>query len=270
MWQWFRLWAWFVLTPAFAFTLAWSSLWARTQQTSQAHFISNVEAVAQLPETGGVVLGITSTYEAGDARPMLVANFLKRHNSPMTPHEEYGQKLVDIADRHGIDFRLVPAIAMQESNLCKATPPGSYNCLGFGVHSRGTLKFEKYEDGFERAARELKANYIDRGLDTPCKIMRKYTPSSNGSWCNSVNQWMSEMKFDDRARGKSDDVDHNVLEYAMKKVEPESEAEVAEVENSVESTVEPSPSPSPEVSPSPSPVSKKNSKAASSSTELSE
>jgi hypothetical protein len=248
MWQWFRLWAWFALTPAFAFTLAWSSLWARSLQTSQAHFISNVEAVAQLPETGGVVLGITNTYEAGDARPILVANFLKRHNSPMTPHEEYGVKLVEIADRHGIDFRLVPAIAMQESNLCKATPPGSYNCLGFGVHSRGTLKFEKYEDGFERAARELKANYIDRGLDTPCKIMRKYTPSSNGSWCNSVNQWMSEMKFDDRAKGKADDADHNVLEYAVNKVEPEVEA--------VEPAAVIEPSPSPEASPTPSPRAK--------------
>ncbi len=157
--------------------------------------------------------GVETIFETADARADLVANFLERHNSPLTPYEYFGRFFVDVADKYGIDFRLVPAIAMQESNLCKVIPEGSYNCLGFGVHSRGTLKFDRYEDGFERAARELKANYIDRGLTTPEQIMKKYTPSSNGSWAASVNQWMAEMRYDDRQLGKVLKSDADLLEF---------------------------------------------------------
>lgn len=157
--------------------------------------------------------GIQTDYQTEDARPAIVANFLERHNSPLQPYDHYGKVFVEIADRYGIDFRLVPAIAMQESNLCKAIPPGSNNCLGFGVHSRGTLAFDKYEDGFERAARELKKNYIDIGLTTPEQIMTKYTPSSNGSWANSVNQWMAEMRYDDRGKGRTEKTDADLLEF---------------------------------------------------------
>lgn len=161
----------------------------------------------------GSVKGVSTILEYDDSRATLVANFLERYKSPLQPYDEYGEKLVAIADKNNIDFRLLPAIAMQESNLCKVIPPGSYNCLGFGVHSRGTLGFENYEAGFERAARELKANYIDRGLTTPEEIMRKYTPSSNGSWAASVNQWMAEMRYDDRRMGQELKTDANVLEF---------------------------------------------------------
>lgn len=157
--------------------------------------------------------GMEASLEAEDARPAIVANFLERHNSPLQPYDHYGKVLVEIADRYGIDFRLLPAIAMQESNLCKAIPPGSNNCLGFGVHERGTLGFQKYEDGFERAAKELKKYYIDIGLTTPEQIMTKYTPSSNGSWANSVNQWMAEMRYDDRGKGRTEKTDADLLEF---------------------------------------------------------
>ena len=151
--------------------------------------------------------------EISDARAQLVANFLERHNSPMKPYDYHAQKLVEIADRYGIDFRLLPAIAMQESNLCKVIPENSYNCLGFGVHERGTLRFESYEAAFEMAAKTLKKNYIDIGLTTPEQIMRKYTPSSNGSWAESVNQWMAEMRYDDRGKGRELKENADLLEF---------------------------------------------------------
>jgi hypothetical protein len=157
---------------------------------------------------------VVSVVESQDARPELIAKFLERHNSPMTPYDYYGQKLVEIADRHDLDFRLLPAIAMQESNLCRVTnPKAPNNCLGFGIHSRGTLDFESYEAGFERAARELRQNYIDQGLDTVSLIETKYTPFSNGSWANSVNQWMAEIRYDDRELGRSEKINTNVLEF---------------------------------------------------------
>lgn len=159
--------------------------------------------------------GVTSIVESEDGRAEIVANFLKRHKSPLEPYDYYGEVLVGIADKYSIDFRLLPAIAMQESNLCKVIPEGSYNCLGFGIHSRGTLTFPSYEASFERAAKELKANYINQGRITPEMIMKKYTPSSNGSWANSVNQWMAEMRYDDRESGRTKRTDANVLEFAQ-------------------------------------------------------
>lgn len=161
----------------------------------------------------GEVQGVTTVVETEDARAEIVANFLERYDSPLKPYDYFGTKLVEIADRYNLDFRLVPAIAMQESNLCKRTPEGTHNCLGFGIHERGTLGFDSYEAGFERAAREIKANYVDIGLTSPQEIMTKYTPSSNGSWAESVNQWMAEMRYDDRASGKQLKTDANVLEF---------------------------------------------------------
>lgn len=158
---------------------------------------------------------VQTVIESEDARAALVAKFLERHNSPMQPYDYYGHKIVEISDRYQFDFRLLPAIAMQESNLCKNTNPGApHNCLGFGIHARGTLDFESYEAGFERAGRELKAYYIDKGLTTVELIESKYTPSSNGSWANSVNQWMAEMRFDDRQMGRELKDNADVMEFA--------------------------------------------------------
>lgn len=151
--------------------------------------------------------------ETRDARAQLVSNFLERHGSPLQPYDYWGKTLVEIADKYTIDFRLLPAIAMQESNLCKVIPEGSHNCLGLGIHARGTWGFERYEDNFDAAARILKRNYIDQGLVTPEQIMRKYTPSSNGSWAASVNQWMAEMRFDDRSLGRTKKGDADLLEF---------------------------------------------------------
>ena len=167
----------------------------------------------QLPGTSDT--GIQSQIQAEDARVQIITNFLTRHNSPLDPPEHYARALVEVADRYNLDYRLLPAIMMQESNLCKRAPEGTNNCLGFGIHARGTLGFETYEAGFDRAAREIKERYIDIGLTTPEDIQKKYTPSSNGSWAYSVNQWIVEMEHDDRqlARESENRKNNNLLEY---------------------------------------------------------
>jgi hypothetical protein len=173
------------------------------------------------------VLGTSTIVETDDARALLVTNFLKRYNGkldsnlnlnhPLVPEEYYGQFFIEIADKYEMDFRLLPAIAMQESNLCKVTPkPGgveSYNCLGLGVHSRGTWMFPSYEANLDQAAKILKENYIDRGLVTPEQIMKKYTPSSPGTWASSVNQWMTEMRYNDRSSGIQLKENADLLEF---------------------------------------------------------
>jgi hypothetical protein len=133
----------------------------------------------------------------------------------MKPYDHYGRFLVDLADEYNLDFRLLPAIAMRESNLCKNTHSGApHNCLGFGIHSEGTLDFDSYESGFERAAKEIRAYYVDQGRITTEMVGQKYATSP--TWADGVNQFMAEMRYDDRALGlelKEDDT--NVLEFAQ-------------------------------------------------------
>ncbi|NCO12249.1 MAG: hypothetical protein COZ34_03685 [Candidatus Pacebacteria bacterium CG_4_10_14_3_um_filter_34_15] len=179
------------------------------------------------------ILGATTISESEDARAVIVANFLKRYNTPkplgvrrlnhpLVPEDYFGKFFVELADEYNLDFRLLPAIAMQESNLCVSTPRPlnengnvveSYNCLGFGVYGKTVTMFPSFEANFEQAAKSLKKNYIDIGLDTPYKIMKKYTPPSDGSWAESVNQWMTEMRYDDRSSGIKLKENTDLLEF---------------------------------------------------------
>jgi len=157
---------------------------------------------------------VQTVVESDDARPVIVAEFLKRHSSPMEPYEYYGQRLVEIADEYNLDFRLLPAIAMRESNLCKNTHSNApHNCLGFGIHSEGTLDFDSYEAGFERAAKEIRAYYVDEGRITTEMVGQKYATSE--TWADGVNQFMAEMRYDDRQLGRELKENTNVLEFAQ-------------------------------------------------------
>ncbi len=175
-------------------------------QDSQAKIVAGSQEASQEQV-------IHSQAELKDARAAIVANFLQKYDSPLKPYDYYSQVLVEIADRYELDFRFLPAIMMEESNLCKNIPEGTNNCLGFGIHSRGRLGFDSYEAGFERAARELRANYVEEGRIQVSQIAKKYTASVD-KWTNSVNQWMAEMKYDDRYKGLERKTDASVLEYA--------------------------------------------------------
>ncbi|MBP7774553.1 hypothetical protein KA078_02060 [Candidatus Woesebacteria bacterium] len=195
--------------------------YAQLTHQSVTELLIGAPAVERFADSGNSVVTtpkeMTGQSEAADARVALVHNFLTRHNSPILEEDpEFAQFLVGLADTHGMDFRLLPAIAMQESNLCKVIPEGSHNCLGLGVHKRGTWGFETYRENFTAAAKILKENYINKGLTTTEQIEKKYNPTSanrDGSWASSVNQWMAEMRYDDRQLGKEKKSDADLLEF---------------------------------------------------------
>ncbi len=203
------------LAPVLLFLLLTVSVWRlRTiRLTPLLQGPGTVLAATDVTAAPAVSTGVVAAVETADARVDIISNFLQRHDSPLEPADYYARALVEIADRYNLDYRLLPAIMMQESNLCKSAPADSYNCLGFGIHARGTLAFDSYEEGFDRAAREIKERYIDIGLTTPEDIMTKYTPSSNGSWAFSVNQWIVEMEHDDRQLAREERRNNDLLEY---------------------------------------------------------
>lgn len=149
---------------------------------------SGAKIFAALPDTMPTV---ESQIGYKDARAEIIRAYLKKYNSPLVDKADY---IVEVADKNELDFRLITAIAQQESNLCKKIPEGTFNCWGWGIHSRGTLGFESFEEGIRIVSEGIKREYINKGYTTPEEIMRKYTPSSNGSWAYGVNTFLEEMR----------------------------------------------------------------------------
>lgn len=137
-----------------------------------------------------------SSYEAkvnvADGRSANLKSFFRKHNSPLYDKADF---VVAMADKYGLDYRLLPAIAMQESNLCRVIPNNSYNCWGWGIYGSTVTRFESYEDAIETVSKGLKKHYIDKGLITATAIMQKYNPSSpNGSWAHGVNTFLQALE----------------------------------------------------------------------------
>ncbi|MBP7967684.1 hypothetical protein KAZ66_05450 [Candidatus Woesebacteria bacterium] len=126
-----------------------------------------------------------------DKRVAILKAFFRRHDSPLYEHAEY---VVKVSDENGLDYRLIPAISMQESGACKVIPINSYNCWGWGIYGNTVTRFSSYPEALDTVARGLKKYYIDKGLRTPEEIMRKYNPSSNGSWAFGVNTFIDVLE----------------------------------------------------------------------------
>lgn len=149
---------------------------------------SNTVAYAALPTNQNTMAGDIAQE---DGRKEKVRQFLAKYNSPMEP---YAGDIVDAADQYGLDHRLIPAIAMQESNLCKKIPHGSHNCWGYGIYGGKVTRFVDYKEGIYTVTKGLATRYKSKGLVTPDQIMKMYTPGSNGSWAFSVNHFMEELE----------------------------------------------------------------------------
>lgn len=138
------------------------------------------------------VLGAYSTDVAlGDSRAANLKSFFRKYNSPLY---DAADTIVKVSDQYGFDYRLLPAIAMQESNLCKYIPDESYNCWGWGIYGNSVLRFASYDEAVEAVGKGIKEEYIDHGLVTASAIMAKYTPSSNGSWAHGVNTFLKALE----------------------------------------------------------------------------
>lgn len=149
---------------------------------------SGVKVYASLPTK---IPSIDGQVGASDARTEILKQYMESYDSPLA---DYANLIVQAADKYSLDFRLLTAIAQQESNLCKIIPPGSFNCWGWGITGEGTLSFKSYDEGIETVSQGLRDNYLSKGYTSIDEIMSKYTPLSNGSWANGVNTFMSIMQ----------------------------------------------------------------------------
>jgi hypothetical protein len=184
----FLLTAFFLLTPfVLALTLSLLTYNSFQQNNIVAMGRNPKVAFAALPAASGTLkIDIVSQ----DARLVAVKDFFKKYHSDLLP---YADEVISSADKYGLDFRLIPAIAMQESGGCKNAPKDSYNCWGFGIYAKKVTKFENYAEAIDTVTKTLAKQYKANGLETPEQIMTRYTPGSNGSWAKGVNQFMNQL-----------------------------------------------------------------------------
>jgi len=144
---------------------------------------------AAIPE----ILGeMSDAIQTGDARPIIIEKYLEKYNSPLLP---YADVLLAASEEYEVDYRLIVAIAQCESNLCKKSPPDSYNCWGF---ENGSTEFLSWEQAIYQVAKTLREDYLNEGMETPEEIMPKYAPPSvekGGPWAKCVNQFIEELEY---------------------------------------------------------------------------
>ncbi len=147
---------------------------------------------AALPHVLGIV---SSTIAKEDARPEIIHQFLTKYSSPLLNHAEL---IVQVSDAYSLDFRLIPAIGMCESNLGKKIPEGSFNAWGFQIYtgqSNGAT-FEGWDHSIRTMGEYLYTKFYSKGLISPEDIGPIYAPPSiytDNSWAKCVRTFMEEL-----------------------------------------------------------------------------
>ncbi|MDO8657123.1 MAG: hypothetical protein Q7K55_00145 [Candidatus Levybacteria bacterium] len=183
----------FFITPLFIFfsILVFSFItFNKNKNNNLLSFYSPSKSVAfaALPSNKNFIEESTTQI---DSRVEMVRQFFAKYNSPLEP---FAKDVISVADNYNIDFRLIPSIAMQESNLCKKIPKDSYNCWGFGIYGGKVTRFESYPQAIETITKTLANKYKRDGLHSPEEIMQRYAPSNNGEWAKSVSHFMSVLQ----------------------------------------------------------------------------
>lgn len=167
-------------------------------QASHLEILAEIDAyklAEDTPSSGSnapLVLGeMTADVKLVDGRSAALRRYLRSIDSPLF---DYADILVEEADKYGYDYRLLAAIAMQESTGCKRIPPDSHNCWGWGIYGDTVTTFDSYEEAIRTVSQGIKTGYIDRGLVTTEDIMKRYTPSSNGSWAYAVRFFFNKIE----------------------------------------------------------------------------
>ncbi len=146
---------------------------------------------AALPPTE---TSVTQDIEHVDARAKIIEDFFNGYKSPLS---ELSNVFIQVADKYNLDWRLLPSIAMQESNGGKRVIKDSNNPFGYGIYGNLVIRFSSWEQAIERVGRALREDYLNQGLKNPVQIMAKYTPPSlakDGAWAKGVSSFIEELR----------------------------------------------------------------------------
>lgn len=155
-----------------------------------------VEITFQLSAPGGTAQVLSATVEAGDSRTLLLESFLRQNKSPIAP---FAGTIVAEADRFGLDFRLLPAIAMCESNAGKRMPKkDEFNAFGIAVYTGQNhgKAFNSWPHAISWVSQYVKERYYDKGIYDLRDIGAIWAPPSvltGYSWTNCVESFIGKI-----------------------------------------------------------------------------
>lgn len=180
----------FVGTPLMLFLTIFYLSYSFTTQNTQVlgARTSTGVAYAALPPADS---GYSAEIGEADSREEILRQFLQRYDSPLVA---YAPDLIAASERYEIDFRLLPAISVQESGACRRIPENSFNCWGWGIYGGKVTRFSNYPEAIETISKGLYERYHSRGLITPHEVGTMYNPSNTNNWAENVTLLMKRME----------------------------------------------------------------------------
>jgi hypothetical protein len=130
--------------------------------------------------------------DVSDTRAQKLRAYLASYNSPLAADAD---TFIEEADKNGLDWKLVAAIAGVESTFGKEIPTGSYNAWGWGVFTgaQDGVHFTDWTDGITKVSEGLKTNYVDRGAKTVYDIGWMYAANGD-SWSSHVRYFINQLE----------------------------------------------------------------------------
>ncbi|MBI3954671.1 glucosaminidase domain-containing protein [Candidatus Collierbacteria bacterium] len=122
-----------------------------------------------------------------DIRAVKLKKYLTQKKSELAM---FSLNFIEVADKWGLDWRLLPAIAGVESNFGRQIPYGSFNAYGW---ANGRYRFKSWEDSIEHVSRVIAIKYLGRGLNTPEKMQPIYAPPSK-TWAGKVRFFINQIE----------------------------------------------------------------------------
>lgn len=152
-------------------------------------FIGGINSISTPKKDDQSLISHSIGYEKASKSAVLKI-FLNKYNSPLADHAE---TFVEVAEKYGIDYRLLPAIGCMESTCGKFLIPGSYNPFGWGIYGDNVIRFANYDEAIETVGKGIYEGYVSKGADTPSKMAPIYTPPNHVNWLNGVSYFIGQI-----------------------------------------------------------------------------
>jgi len=157
--------------------------------------LSHAAPVFAVEKTSFPTATISSTVDeaskTADMRVAKLKGYLEAKGSPMADDARH---FITEADRLGLDWKLVAAIAGNESYFGQHVPYNSYNGWGWAVWTGMSYgaDFNGWGHGITTVSEGLKYEYIDDGLVTIEQIGHRY--AADPFWSDKVKFFMDQIE----------------------------------------------------------------------------
>lgn len=124
----------------------------------------------------------------GAARGLAINDYFQDRKMPLAG---YGEYMVAAADRNGIDWRILPAIAIRESS--GGIHACGFNPFGYGSCKGEVGKFESWEEAIDVVSEALGSGRYYSGKDLRAKLETYNPPSIVPTYADEVIAIMKKI-----------------------------------------------------------------------------